>query len=73
MVGINYYLDRLPSGYQLMDYPKPGDESIVSPNIHSLQLNRRWLMKDSDTSVYLVTLAADSMTRNLDSSLISCG
>jgi hypothetical protein len=28
--GINYYLDRLPSGYQLMDYPKLGDDSFVS-------------------------------------------
>ena len=27
--GIKYYLDRLPSGYQVMDFLKISDESVV--------------------------------------------
>jgi hypothetical protein len=34
MAGINYYLDRLPRGYQVMDYPKIGDESVVGLNLY---------------------------------------
>lgn len=73
MVGINYYLDRLPNGYQLMEYPKSSDDSHVCSKIYDTLFLKSTLTDVSDTNVCWVTLAADSMTRNPDFSFTSCG
>lgn len=47
MVGINYCLDRLPTGYQLMEYPKvkattENDVGVLFARfIHKLRLSDR--------------------------------
>lgn len=71
--GINYYLDRIPNGYQVMDYPKSGDPGYVGSRIFNILFYNRTLTDNSDTNACWATLVADSTTRHPDSSFTSCG
>jgi hypothetical protein len=73
LTGINHYLDRLPSGYQLMDYPKLGDDSVVGYHNKPSWPTSGFLTNSSDTNVCSVTLAANSSTHNSNSLLTSYG
>jgi hypothetical protein len=72
LTGFNYYLDKLPDGYQVMDYPNFQDENMVGTTRASGHLGLSLTM-NSDTNASSATRAVDTITPRSSSSHISCG